>query len=608
MSMDNCLIPDVNRVETSSITSTTNGNGEYTLSQIAVFENGFKTNISNSEFGNVLTRSVNKFPDFYESLNTINNVALQSRFAKEQIPNYEVLAIKQTELGSISLSPVEFAEYLNDNNLTPITANFMANQNPPKFLQSLDDHLRGGFANSVMGGFCGMMPNVFGAIGAFFGLIGQVEGLIGDALSFISKIRNIKDPLKALFDAIKVKALIEAIKEKVTKAVMGVVNKIKSAIENFDIGNVVGQVETLVRNTVGKKMADIKEKVMGFFTEENMKMIKNKITGMIDYAVGLFDNPSIEEIMFLISRICGFAAGIETLISGLKDPLDKTAARFIQGVDMLKANSGLATANAISAGAIRMDDIVRKAIIEDQRKVLAERGNVEGVTPEQYGDIPTWDQIKDGNHPKIKPEVGFSANTRAGWEGLEQNTRAKLITLWGKAGLGKPFICRSFYRDQAHQDRLYAQMLETKGKDDGSVAKVSQHSSGKAIDLFWTGFDPYGTETDIFVDLARGLGFNGIGRYNGFLHIDLRGNYAAWDFRSGRTKQSTTPEPTGLKEGEEYVFVTNPELFGEDGQVLNDVYNGKYKDGDMVMFEGKLQRVNLVSAETDEFEAGYSIG
>ena len=35
--IDNCLTPDVNRVETSSITSTTNGNGEYTLSQITVF-------------------------------------------------------------------------------------------------------------------------------------------------------------------------------------------------------------------------------------------------------------------------------------------------------------------------------------------------------------------------------------------------------------------------------------------------------------------------------------------------------------------------------------------------------------------------------------------
>lgn len=530
MSIDNCLIPDVNRVETSSITSTSNGNGEYTLSQIQVFETGFKSNIGNTVYGNSLTRAVNKYPDFYENLNKINSVVLQSPFAKEQIPNYEVLAIKQTELGNISLSPFEFAEYLKDNNLTPITANFMANQNPPKFLQSLDDYLRDGFANSIMGGFCGTMPNVFAAIGAFFGIIGQVGALINDALSFIAKIRNIKDPLKALFDAIKVKALIEAIKEKVTKAVMGVVNKIKSAIENFDIAGIANQVESLVRNTVGKKLAQLQEGIMGFFSEENMKKIEDKIKGMIDYAVGLFDNPSVEEIMFLISRICGFAAGIETLIQGLKDPLDKTADRFIQGYDMLKANSGLTTASVIAAGGIRMDDVYRKAMIEQQRKVLADAGNVEKEVPAEYEKAPTWDQIKDGKHPIIRPEPGHSANTRAGWEGLDIDTRSKLVKLWKLSNFYTPFIGRSFYRSQEHQDRLYQEMLDGKRKK-GSVAKVSLHTSGKAVDIRWKGFDPYSVETEILIDKARSLGFNGVGRYPDFIHLDLRAEYSPWEVK-----------------------------------------------------------------------------
>ena len=85
--IDNCLTPDVNRVETSSITSTTNGNGEYTLSQITVFEKDFRKNISNTEFGNPLTRAVNKYPDFYENLNKINLI-LESDYIKEKIPKY----------------------------------------------------------------------------------------------------------------------------------------------------------------------------------------------------------------------------------------------------------------------------------------------------------------------------------------------------------------------------------------------------------------------------------------------------------------------------------------------------------------------------------------
>ena len=43
--MNDCLTPDVNRVSASSVTPTSNGNGEFTLSQIAVFEQGFKDNI-----------------------------------------------------------------------------------------------------------------------------------------------------------------------------------------------------------------------------------------------------------------------------------------------------------------------------------------------------------------------------------------------------------------------------------------------------------------------------------------------------------------------------------------------------------------------------------
>jgi len=530
MSIDNCLIPDVNRVETSSITNTTNGNGEYTLSQIAVFERDFRNNVSNTEVGNPLTRAVNKYPDFYENLNKINLI-LESDNIKERIPKYEVLTIKQTKLGKVSLSPIEFADYLKDNNLTPITANFIANQNPPKFLQSLDDYLRDGFANSVMGGFCGLMPNVFGAIGAFFGIIGAVDALIGDALSFISKIRNPLDTLQAAFDAIKVKALIKSIKEKITKTIMGVINKIQSAVENFSVAGVVSQVETLVKNTVGATLFKLQENIMKFFSEENIKSIQRKITGMIDYAVGLFDNPSIEEIMFLISRICGFAAGMETLISGLKDPLDKTANQFLNGITMMKANSGIVTADVIAAGGIRMDDAHRAEMIRQAKQKLVEAGNEPDIPDETYDGVPSWDQIKDGKHPKIHLYL-LSNLTKSSWEGLTAETRASLILLWDQAHLKKPFVCRSFYRSQEHQDRLYKAMLEKYGRDTGTVAEVSQHTSGLAVDLHWPQFDPYAKETDDFIVIARNLGFNGIIRYNKFLHIDRRSYEINLDFRT----------------------------------------------------------------------------
>lgn len=600
--MNDCLTPDVNRVSASSVTPTSNGNGEFTLSQIAVFEQGFKDNITKTAVGNSLSRAVTKFPDFYKVLGDINSKFLKSEFVLGEIPKYEILALKDPMV----ITPVEFAQYISDYNYTPIAANFSANQNPPKFLRQLDDFYRGSFADSVMGGFCSTMPNIFGAIGAFFGLIGQIDGLIGDALSFIAKIRNIKDPLKALFDAIKVKALIEAIKAKVTKAVMGVVNKIKDAITNFDIANVVNQVESFVKNTVETKLADLKQGIEDFFSEENMEMIKNKLKGMIDYAVGLFDNPSIEEIMFLISRICGFAAGIETLIQGLKDPLDQTADRFIDGIEILKANSGLATAGAVSAGAIRMDDDTRRREIARAQEV-SDAAGVFRVTDEQetFGrSYPSYEVYIKGSHPVVIPGSG-SSRLRSGWNGLKDQTKRKLMILHQISGISGPFTLVSGYRTQEHQDKLYAAMLaKNGGVSDGSVAKVSQHTSGLALDLKWGSFTKFGVEADDVVDHARALGFNGIGRYNSFIHIDLRGTYTPWDKRSGtRPPDAVGPPPVVPT----YPPAPDDDLY-PDAKVLLDVYDGKYKDGDYVMFEGKSQRVNLIAEENADFEAQYSIG
>ena len=303
-----CLTPDELRVEQSSATSTSNGNGEFTLSQIEVFEKEFQDSISNSVVGDPLTRAVAQFPDFYTNLASINAV-LQSEFSKEQIPKYEILKIKSDAAGgNVVLTPVEYALFLADSSMTPITSNFIANQNPPKFLQSLDDYLRGGFATSIMGGFCGTMPNVFGAIGAFFGIIGQIDGLLQDALSFISKIRNIKDPIKALFDAIKVKALIDAIKEKVTKAVMGVVNKIKSAVENFNPAEVIKRAETFIKNTIESKLVNLQEGIMGFFSEENIKKLISSIqteAKIINFVKPIFLKISPDESFELIKIIAG---------------------------------------------------------------------------------------------------------------------------------------------------------------------------------------------------------------------------------------------------------------------------------------------------------------
>ena len=197
---DWCLSPDEEKLFKTSPQAVVNANGELTLAQIAVFEESFKQNVVASSESNPIRLAVEKYGStFADNLNLINNSINTNTFMVENIKNYTLL---QTRIINGPISQIEFAQFIKDYNYTPTSANFSANQNPPKFLRELDDFYRGSYADSVLGGFCSVLPNVFGAIGGFFVIIGQVEGLIGDALSFIAKIRNIEDPLKALFEAI----------------------------------------------------------------------------------------------------------------------------------------------------------------------------------------------------------------------------------------------------------------------------------------------------------------------------------------------------------------------------------------------------------------------
>lgn len=54
----------------------------------------------------------------------------------------------------------------------------------------------------------------------------------------------------------------------------------------------------------------------------------------------------------------------------------------------------------------------------------------------------------------------------------------------------------------------------------------SRHKVGDATDVQFKGVSP-----DDVADAAEELGFDGIGRYNTFTHVDSRGSKARWDFR-----------------------------------------------------------------------------
>jgi hypothetical protein len=510
--LDLCLNPERYQ-PTYTTLSYTNLNGEYALNVIDVFEENFRNTISAEVQTNPLSNVISKYGEsFYNDVNVLNTDFLKRSYIVEQIPEYEVLS-ERLKNGR-TITPFEYAGFILEYSYTPSSAVESYNLNGPRFLGELNDFYNGSFSSSIMGGFCSLFGSVFGAIGGFFSLIGEVGGLIQDALSFINKIKNIEDPIKALFEKIKVTALINAIKEKIAQAVEKMINKVKQAIENFNPQNILNQVQSFIQNNIGKRISQLKEDIGKFFTEENIQRIKDKIKGLIDYAVGLFENPSLEEIQFLIARFCGFAAGIEGLINGLKAPLDDFSNRYLEVFNTLQNASNRILGESIRAGAIRFDSERREQVINTEIEEWTARGNPAPIDGNERNGLPEWEDLYNNRHPDLMIQGRWiSVLGREGWTRMDQDFRVRIMRLHRaarEAGIysGK-LILNSGWRSQEYNASL-----------DGA-SRTSMHLAGLAADLTWNGFRPRSEEVEIFARIARSVGIPGRGFYNGFIHVAI---------------------------------------------------------------------------------------
>ena len=376
-----------------------------------------------------------------------------------------------------------------------------------------------------MGGFCSLFGNIFSTVGAFFSLAESIKGLVNDALAFIKKIKNIEDPVKAFFEAIKVKALIEAIKKKIADTIEKTINKVKKAIENFNAADIMGAIDTFVKRNIVDKINRIKQDISNFFTKENIDNLKAKIQAKIDYAISLFENPSLEEIQFLIARLCSFATGIEGLIKGLKGPLDDFSNRYEEVYDTISNASNRVTGEAIRAGAARLSPEERQKQINTARAEWEKAGNFIPPRQQEIAQLPTWEALKDGTDARLKIKGGWVTKMippHEGWTEMDQDVRIMVIRLVyaaREAGITNNYLwLNSGYRSPSYNA-------------DVGGAKSSQHMLGFAADLTWDGFRGYSVEVNRFVSEAKKIGFRGIGYYNSFIHVDI-GRERFWDKRT----------------------------------------------------------------------------
>jgi hypothetical protein len=531
-----------------------NGNGEFTIDQINIFEEQFISTIVADTEQNPLSLAVKQYGNsFYDTTNAINNDFLKRSFIAERIPEYPILS-ERLKRGAIT--PLEFAAFIKESNYTPASAIVSSNANGPRFLNELEAFYNGDFSVSILGGFCSLMTNVFGIINAFFDLVDQINALYEDALKFIEKIKNIEDAVKAAFEKIKVKALIEAIKKKIVEMIEQAIIKVCMAISNFSVESITGPITSAVESRIVVKVEEEKTKIGEFCNVENIRKLVQKIKRLIDYAVGLFANPSFEEIQFLIARLCALATGLEGLFKGLKGPLSDFGNRYDEVFNTIKNASNRVTGEAIRSGSIRMSEESKRQKINNAKEVWEKAGNIKTPTSKEYRDIPSYEAIEKASSstgvivtpiPDVPistaiitdipsptvvnsaPSLKFSGcwvsemnPPSEGWTKLDMNVKVYLIRLQQAAQkegiISGPIYINSGWRSVQYNDKI-------------GGAKASQHLNGLAVDIVWDGFAARSDKTSKFVALARKQGFRGIGLYNTFIHLDI-GPMREWDKRN----------------------------------------------------------------------------
>lgn len=599
-----------------------NADGEYTLNQVDEFEKKFKSNIVVDVQNNPLSGAVKRYgeKEFYDAASSINNDFLKRDYIKAELANNaETYPVLNERLTRGAITPLEFAAFIRDSNYTPAAAIASSNAAGSRFLEELEEFYNGDFSASVLGGFCAMFNSVFGAIGGFFDLIDGVSSLIGDALSFLDKIKNIEDPLQALFDKIKVKALIEAVKEKITSTIEKTIKKVKKMVENFNPSEIIGDIKDKVQKAIAEKVNNIQNAVSSFFSQENIDKILGKVNGLIDYAVGQFSNPSVEEISFMISRFCALATGVEGLIKGIKAPLDDFSNRYDEVFNTLSNASNRITGEAIRAGAIRFSDEKRTSEINKQKEVW---GNIKrGETPlnpaaeklfeigpptsNELANIPTWEDIREGKDGRIfsttssmfgatKEKGSFGAGGPDGWNNLTLDTRIGILRL-----------------HSALKNHINGKIEIITGWIDGNEAEFfnKAHESGTYVKLKW---EPWGhDEISIYYALEYGkmMGWRRIVFSDSWATFDMGGNEFYKNNMSRNIPPVTSPTKiTGRSEvannidrnaARAIVMETKGELvFEENGHTYKAVYRpptrSNYTEGGVETTFGGTVTITLV--------------
>ena len=513
--------------------------GTYTSAQIDVFAQELADNIVAESNNNPIKKMINKFGNgFGESVDFINGA-----FRNYNTTDYPSL---DNRFGRGNVSNLEMADFMESFNYSP---NGLQNQVPDKLLGDLEKYYAGDIFESILGGFCNSMNNLFNQIDAFYDLIGEVDGLINDINAAYQKILIFaqtgryegRTPLEIIQQEI-VQKLMEEIQNKIINSVIKIYEKIMDAIDNFDIVDQIGDLVVGIDKTHTKYIMTRKERMCNELTEEQQKKVKDRLKGFMDYAFGLFENMDLATMQFLVARFCALASNVEALVNEIKNPLDDYGNRYQRVIKRLQAIGNQNTSTAIRNGAIRFSREKREGDINSLNSLWNEgnannvpqtvggyeRVDVKPITAQDYKDLPKCMAVMKGSEIfkfegdvfDEKEGVGLPAYTH-----IDLDVKVYLKRL--QAIYGNTMVITNGWVNQEYNQKVL------KKEND------NPHLSGLVIDIkrdpaFESAFNDIPeaekglganfTEDwiELFVKNAKQSGFLGVVIYDEHIHLDIR--------------------------------------------------------------------------------------
>jgi hypothetical protein len=390
------------------------------------------------------------------------------------------------------------------------------------------------FVGSGAKTFCSIVPEMFGMINRVFDAFGDMRMYARKADSFINKLKSF-DPAK-LLDKLTFESLLEGLKKSVGKVVKGIIDNIRTRVNAISSLFMKAAGYGNNKNRVAEKMHAEKTKADRVTSEEFEGSLTAMVEGAISFAISVFDEFGIDELMYVIKRICELISGIEAWTNDQIRGLKNLSTDFTTARNYLSAAGSVGSIRAIRAGAIRIPGVQRHAAqseIVRRGKTNVNPGGtpasnssgrnrsyvIDPITEEELDIINsdmTVDRVLAGTSQYVQVRKGqsFSIDGKAVWEKVQLLEKVCLLRLAKR--LNKKILVTSAFRS-AHAQSIV-----------NPSVKASWHSSGQAFDVAMSSYS--GMTFEQFRSHANACGFSRVRPYNGqgFVHIDTGPPSAMW--------------------------------------------------------------------------------